>query len=145
MPEKLFSSGRIRKAVYDTASQQLDLHWDNQSVLAYKHVPEEVFRRLRKSHRAGYFNEIFGRTDLNNPSSLLEGLGYNDGLLLAMLMDPGQMTMTWAMEKTHALRDGQIILPGMKLAVTCPACGRSMPSRRNRGATRSSTGPWLRL
>ena len=33
-------------ANYDTASQQLDLHWDNKSVLAYKHVPEEVYRRL---------------------------------------------------------------------------------------------------
>lgn len=46
MPEKLFTSGRIRKAVYDKASGQLDLHWDNKSVLAYKQVPEEVFRRL---------------------------------------------------------------------------------------------------
>ena len=39
-------SGRIRKAQYDPATRQLDLHWDNGSVLAYKHVPEEVFRRL---------------------------------------------------------------------------------------------------
>jgi hypothetical protein len=46
MPEKVFTGGRIRKAVYDTASRQLDLHWDNKSVLAYKHVPQEVFRRL---------------------------------------------------------------------------------------------------
>ena len=46
MPTKLFSGGRIRKAVYDTASRQLDLHWENQSVLAYKHVPQEVYRRL---------------------------------------------------------------------------------------------------
>jgi len=46
MPTKLFTSGRIRKAGYDPASRQLELHWDNQSVLAYKHVPEEVFRRL---------------------------------------------------------------------------------------------------
>ena len=46
MPEKVFSGGRIRRAVYDTASRQLDLHWDNKSVLAYKQVPEEVFRRL---------------------------------------------------------------------------------------------------
>lgn len=46
MPTKVFTSGRIRKADYDPASRQLDLHWDNQSVLAYKHVPEEVFRRL---------------------------------------------------------------------------------------------------
>ncbi|WP_332824557.1 KTSC domain-containing protein [Ramlibacter sp.] len=46
MAEKLFTGGRIRKATWDPASRQLDLHWDNQSVLAYKQVPEEVFRRL---------------------------------------------------------------------------------------------------
>jgi hypothetical protein len=46
MPIKTFTSGRIRKAHYDSASRQLDLHWDNKSVLAYKHVPEEVYRRL---------------------------------------------------------------------------------------------------
>lgn len=46
MPIKVFTGGRIRKAEYDPASRQLDLHWDNQSVLAYKHVPQEVFRRL---------------------------------------------------------------------------------------------------
>ncbi len=46
MPTKTFTSSRLRKAVYDSASRQLDLHWDNQSVLAYKHVPEEVYRRL---------------------------------------------------------------------------------------------------
>ena len=39
-------NGRIRKAEYDPVSRQLDLHWDNKSVLAYKHVPEEVYRRL---------------------------------------------------------------------------------------------------
>ena len=46
MPTKTFTSGRIRKADWDSASQQLDLHWDNKSVLAYKQVPEEVFRCL---------------------------------------------------------------------------------------------------
>ena len=46
MHVKVFTSGRVRKAEYDPASRQLELHWDNQSVLAYKHVPEEVFRRL---------------------------------------------------------------------------------------------------
>ena len=46
MPTKTFTSGRIRKADYDAASQQLDLHWDDRSVRAYKHVPGEVFRRL---------------------------------------------------------------------------------------------------
>jgi len=46
MPTKTFTSGRIKKADYNTASRQLDLHWDNKTVLAYKHVPEEVYRRL---------------------------------------------------------------------------------------------------
>lgn len=46
MPRKTFTSGRIRRADYDTASQQLDLHWDNKTVLAYKQVPAEVYRRL---------------------------------------------------------------------------------------------------
>jgi hypothetical protein len=46
MPTKTFTSGRIRRADYDPASGQLDIHWDNQSVLAYKQVPQEVYRRL---------------------------------------------------------------------------------------------------
>jgi hypothetical protein len=43
---KEFGSSRIRKAEYDPATQQLDLHWDNRSILSYRHVPQEVFRRL---------------------------------------------------------------------------------------------------
>lgn len=46
METRAFNSGRIRKASYDAATQQLDLHWDNGNVTAYKHVPQEVFRRL---------------------------------------------------------------------------------------------------
>lgn len=46
MPVRTFTTGRLRKADYDPASRQLDLHFDNRSVLAYVHVPEEVFRRL---------------------------------------------------------------------------------------------------
>lgn len=46
MPTQIFNSGRIRKAVYEPVSRQLDLHWQGGNVLAYKHVPEEVFRRL---------------------------------------------------------------------------------------------------
>lgn len=46
MLTKTFTTGRIRKASYEPASRQLDLQWDDKSVRAYKHVPEEVFRRL---------------------------------------------------------------------------------------------------
>lgn len=46
MTAKVFTSGRIRRAAYDRAARQLDLHWDNKAMLAYQQVPEEVFRRL---------------------------------------------------------------------------------------------------
>lgn len=46
MPSKTFTGGRIRRADYDSSEHQLDLTWDNKTVLAYKHVPEEVYRRL---------------------------------------------------------------------------------------------------
>ena len=49
MPTKTFTIGRIKKADYNPASRQLDLHWDNKTVLAYKQVPEEVYRRLCSS------------------------------------------------------------------------------------------------
>ena len=46
MPSKTFTSGRIRVANYNRVTRQLDLQWDNKTVMAYKPVPEEVFRRL---------------------------------------------------------------------------------------------------
>jgi hypothetical protein len=46
MQIKTFTSGRIRAAHFDPATAQLELHWDNRSVLAYKQVPQEVYRRL---------------------------------------------------------------------------------------------------
>lgn len=46
MPTKIFTSGRIRQANWDPASRQLEIQWDNQTVMAYKQVPQEVFRRL---------------------------------------------------------------------------------------------------
>lgn len=47
METRTFNAGRIRKAVYDAGTQQLDLHWDDgRTIRAYKHVPQEVWRRL---------------------------------------------------------------------------------------------------
>ncbi len=46
MQTRDFTTSRLRKAVYDNASRQLDLHWQGGNVTAYKPVPEEVFRRL---------------------------------------------------------------------------------------------------
>ena len=41
-----FTTSKLRKAVYDRGTRQLDLHWQGGNVLAYKPVPDEVFRRL---------------------------------------------------------------------------------------------------
>jgi hypothetical protein len=57
MPAKTFGIGRVRKADYDPASQQLDLTFDNGSVVAYKHVPAEVFRRLCSAPNPGTYWE----------------------------------------------------------------------------------------
>jgi hypothetical protein len=46
MPTNLFTTGRIRRADYDPTSRQLELHWDNKTIIVYKHVPQEVYRRL---------------------------------------------------------------------------------------------------
>ncbi|MBI2770878.1 MAG: KTSC domain-containing protein [Burkholderiales bacterium] len=46
MPIREFTTSRLRKANYDPATRQLDLHWQGGNVTAYKPVPEEVFWRL---------------------------------------------------------------------------------------------------
>ena len=46
MATRTFPGSRVRQADYDPASRQLELQWADGSVLAYAHVPEEVFRRL---------------------------------------------------------------------------------------------------
>ncbi|MGN6673310.1 MAG: DNA double-strand break repair nuclease NurA [Thermomicrobiales bacterium] len=73
---------------------------------------ERVFRGLRRNDRAGYFNEMYGRTDLTTPKALLDRLGYTDTLLLAMLLRPGEYTESWLMDKYAGLRQGDVVLPG---------------------------------
>jgi hypothetical protein len=58
MPTMTFNSGRIRKADYDSATRQLELHWDNKTVTACRNVPEEVYRRLCSSpNPASYWED----------------------------------------------------------------------------------------
>jgi hypothetical protein len=73
---------------------------------------ERVFRGLRQKENVNYFNKMYGRTDLMSPKSLLDKLGYTDALLLAMLMETGQSTESWAMDKYGGLRKGNMTLPG---------------------------------
>jgi hypothetical protein len=46
MNQKKFLSGSIRQADYDPVSQQLDVVFENKTVLAYKNVPEWIFQKL---------------------------------------------------------------------------------------------------
>lgn len=73
---------------------------------------ERVFRGLRQKGNGDYFNQMYGRTDLKSPKNLLDRLGYTDTLLLAMLLEPGQMSETWDISKYAGLREGNISLPG---------------------------------
>lgn len=71
-----------------------------------------VFRGLREKQRENYFNEMYGRTDLTSPQSLLDRLGYTDSLLLAMLLQPGQCSESWEVAKYNSLNRGEMSLPG---------------------------------
>lgn len=57
MTRQRFTQGRIRQADHDPRTQQLELHFDNGTVLAYKQVPNEVFRRLCAAPNPGSYWE----------------------------------------------------------------------------------------
>ena len=71
-----------------------------------------VFRGLREKGNASYFNHMYERTDLNSPKSLLDRLGYTDSLLLGMLLESGQCSEAFRIDKYSGLRQGNVSLPG---------------------------------
>ncbi|MDQ3816977.1 MAG: DNA double-strand break repair nuclease NurA [Acidobacteriota bacterium] len=71
-----------------------------------------VFRGLFQKNRTNYFNELFGRTDLNDSQSLLDRLGYQDQMLLALLLQPGEYSEPWEMDKYGTLGNSNVSLPG---------------------------------
>jgi hypothetical protein len=73
---------------------------------------ERVFRGLREKSNEDYFNRMYGRNDLKSPKALLDRLGYTDTLLLAMILEPGQISESWQISKYAGLREGNIALPG---------------------------------
>lgn len=77
-----------------------------------KFLLDRVFRGLRQKGNGGYFNLMFGRDDLTSPKALLDKLGYNDALLLAMILQNGQYSEPWEVSKYAGLRHGSVMLPG---------------------------------
>jgi hypothetical protein len=70
-----------------------------------------IFQNMRaRENRANFFNETFGRTDLNTPDAVLKKLGYTDALLLAMLLQPGERSEEWTIEKYERLPKTQVTL-----------------------------------
>jgi hypothetical protein len=74
---------------------------------------DRIFRNLRKNNRADYFNQMFGRSDLNSPRALLEALAYHDTFLLSLLLRPGQHSEPWEMAKCAGLRSANVGLPNL--------------------------------
>lgn len=73
----------------------------------------KVFRGLRSKGNPDYFNRLYGRTDLTSPDTVLERLGFNDGLLLQLLLQPGESSEPWPMDgKFDGLHSGYTQLPG---------------------------------
>ena len=73
---------------------------------------ERVFLNLRKKKNEDYFNEMFGRTDLTSPKNLMDRLGYTDTLLLPLLLDTGEYSEPWPIDKYSGMRSGEVRLPG---------------------------------
>ncbi len=73
---------------------------------------ERVFHGLRRNGRIDYFNQMYGRSDLKSPKSLLDKLGYTDTLLIGMLLRPGEFSEPWEIGKFDGLRQGNVSLPG---------------------------------
>ena len=73
---------------------------------------KRVFRGLRENRKQNYFNEMFGLSDLTAPKNLMDRLGYTDNFLLGLLLDTGEYSEPWEVDKsTVGFGSGQIRLP----------------------------------
>ena len=46
MPTRTFTSGRIRQVEYDARQSYLEVRFDDQRIVAYRPVAQEIFERL---------------------------------------------------------------------------------------------------
>ncbi|MFQ5580847.1 MAG: DNA double-strand break repair nuclease NurA, partial [Nitrospiria bacterium] len=94
---------------------------------------ERVFRGLRQKGKTDYFNRMYGRSDLISPKALIDRLGYTDALLLAMLLQPGEYSESWMINKYSGLSRGKVLLPddvwesSVNWAVLKPSSGFGFP------------------
>ena len=72
---------------------------------------KRVFRSLRENEKQNYFNDMFGLSDLTSEKNLMDKLSYTDNLLLALLLDTGEYSEHWKMNKSSGLSSGEVRLP----------------------------------
>ena len=65
---------------------------------------KNVFDGLHEKRNEDHLNDLYGRRDLITPKAFLDRLGYTDTLLLAMLLEPGQYSQPWFVDKYSGLR-----------------------------------------
>lgn len=71
-----------------------------------------IFHGLRLNEREDYFNKMYKRSDLTSPSAFLDRLAYTDTQLLSLLLQPGEYSEPWPMDKYWGLKDMDVSLPG---------------------------------
>jgi hypothetical protein len=101
------AKGLLRPPIIAGAVERGELREFSEKILL-----DRIFHGLRAKGNQNHFNKMFGRTDLNSPRAVLDGLNYSDCLLLAMIMRPGHRTEPWAMAKYDGLRAAAVSLPG---------------------------------
>jgi hypothetical protein len=73
---------------------------------------DKIFDDLRKNNEANYFNDLYGRNDLNDSKVFLDRLNYTDTLLLSTLLETGEFSEPWEIfNKYQNLSKGNIYLP----------------------------------
>lgn len=72
---------------------------------------ERIFRSLRKKNKTNYFNNMFGLSNLTSPKNLMDMLRYTDNFLLSLLLDTGEYSEHWKMDKSSRLGKGEVRLP----------------------------------
>ncbi len=76
------------------------------------HLLKRVFKGLRKKNKVDFFNDLFGRNDLNNPDNVVYKLGYTDTIFMSLLLEEGEYSEIWQMTKQYdELRTAQVSLP----------------------------------
>ncbi|MFN3385044.1 MAG: DNA double-strand break repair nuclease NurA [Candidatus Thermochlorobacter sp.] len=76
------------------------------------HLLKRVFEGLRQKKNVNFFNDLFGRNDLNNPDNVVYKLGYTDTIFMSLLLEEGEYSEIWEMTKQYdELRTAQVSLP----------------------------------